>query len=465
MLICLKILVLLWLVNLAPPLLAHYLGTTWDAPVDRHHSWRDGRELFGPHKTLRGLGAGIAAGCLVGWLLGFYWWAALSAAASSMAGDLLSSFIKRRLQIPSGHNLAGLDQLFEGALPLLPLAAAYALGVWQIVGVLAVFCGGAYVGSRLLDELLRKRPSAAYRRPLNSRTRLREIRSCQITSQPFHYLLNFEDAIYYHVIMRGTFRALGVYHRGMRNALEIDVNRFTLNFPDLPAAFDGYTFLFLSDLHLDGLEGLTDRLRELLSALPVDLCVLGGDLRMETHGPYAKVLREMRRLVPSIRARDGIYSVLGNHDCLELVEPLQELGIRYLVNDARAVERTGQRLWLVGVDDPHYYQCHSVPEAFQGVPEREFRVFVAHSNEIYRQAAAYAPQLYLCGHTHAGQIQIPGIGPVFTHSKAPRRMSEGIWHYRGMTGYTSRGVGVSGAPVRFFCRGEVAVITLTRTPE
>ena len=462
MLICLKILILLWLVNLAPPLLAHYLDTRWDTPVDRHRLWLDGRELLGPHKTLRGLAAGIAAGLLVGLLLGLHWWAALAAAGLSMIGDLLSSFIKRRLQIPSGRNVAGLDQVLEGALPLLLLASVYGLGRWQVVLLLAVFCCGAYAGSWLLHEMLRKRPCGLHRRPLNSRIRLREIRSCQITSRPFHYLLNFEDAIYYHVIMKGTFRALGIYHRGVRNALEIDLNRYTLPFADLPAAFDGYTILFLSDLHLDGLEGLTERLRELLHGVTVDLCIVGGDLRMETHGPFARVLQEMRRVVPLIHAHDGLYSVLGNHDCLEIVEPLEKLGIDYLVNDARLIERSGQRLWLVGVDDPHYYQCHNLAEAFEGVPKQDFKVFVAHSNEIYREAAAFGPQLYLCGHTHAGQIQIPGFGPVFTHSKAPRRMSQGIWHHDGMTGYTSSGVGVSGAPVRFFCRGEVALITLAR---
>ena len=222
--------------------------------------------------------------------------------------------------------------------------------------------------------------------------------------------------------------------------------------------------MFLTDLHLDGLKGLTEKLQTLLRDLPADLCVIGGDLRMETHGPFSEALSLMRRLIPAIHAKDGIIGILGNHDCIEIVDVLEKEGMTFLVNDAMAVERNGDKIWFVGVDDPHYYRCDDLGQAFQGVREGDFAIFLAHSNEIYREARQYGAKLYLCGHSHAGQIQLPPLGPLFTHSRAPRRYSEGNWSYRGMKGYTSYGAGVSGVPLRFFSHGEVVLITLKRKP-
>ena len=101
-------------------------------------------------------------------------------------------------------------------------------------------------------------------------------------------------------------------------------------------------------------------------------------------------------------------------------------------------------------------------QAFEGVPREAFVIFLAHSPEVYTEAAAKGADIYLCGHTHGGQIRLPGIGAVFTHSRAPRRISAGAWTHDGMLGYTSVGVGVSGIPVRFGTRGEVLRLTLRR---
>jgi hypothetical protein len=193
-----------------------------------------------------------------------------------------------------------------------------------------------------------------------------------------------------------------------------------------------------------------------------DLCVVGGDVRMEMYGPMAPALRHLKRLLTHVRAADGIYGVLGNHDCIEMLPEFEAAGVSMLVNEAREIGRGGASFWLVGVDDPHYYRCHDLERAFRDTPAAAFTVFVAHSPELYREAARYGARLYLCGHTHGGQICLPGIGPLFTHSSAPRFTAAGLWSHAGMTGYTSRGAGASGGPVRFNCPGEVVLITLRR---
>ena len=105
--------------------------------------------------------------------------------------------------------------------------------------------------------------------------------------------------------------------------------KVSFHLSDLPRAFDGYKMLFVSDLHLDGLDGLTEKIIEIVRQTPADLCVLGGDFRMETYGPF--VAGFARRSVWSeIRAKDGILGVLGNHDCPEIVDSLRDTGLPFL---------------------------------------------------------------------------------------------------------------------------------------
>ena len=271
-----------------------------------------------------------------------------------MLGDLFSSFLKRRLSFTSGDAVPGLDQIPEGLLPFLLIAPYYSLSPGYVLLFGFAFGLGAYYGSVFLNRILLGRPFESYPRRIRALTRFRELISCQITAKPFPYLLNFEDAIYYHLVMKYAFKALGVYERGKQNALAIEKREVSFHLADLPRAFDGYKILFLSDLHLDGLEGLTEKLIEIVRQTPADLCILGGDFRMETYGPFVAGLRETLRLIPEIRAKDGILGVLGNHDCLEIVDSLRGHGVTFLVNDSREIKRDGQCIWIAGVDDCHY---------------------------------------------------------------------------------------------------------------
>lgn len=457
----LKLLLLLWSINFAPPLMAQLFEQRWNIPIDGDRLFADGHPLFGPHKTIRGVLAGILMGMCVGIVLGFPYWLGLGAGALSMAGDLFSSFLKRRLSFISGDVVPGLDQTPEGLFPFLILGPYFSLSLVYVVFCLAVFATGAYFGSIFLSHTLMRRPFASYPRPVRPKTRFRELISCQITTAPFYQILNFEDALYYHFLMETLFKAMGIYERGKSNALVLERKDVSFHFSDLPPAFDGYRILFLTDLHLDGLDGLTDRLLDIIRDIRADICILGGDFRMETHGPFADAMTQLDRVLPQVHVTEGVYGVLGNHDCIEIMDAL-EGRVTFMVNSSLKLQRNGEQIWLVGIDDPHYFKCHDLDQAFDEVPDKAFSILISHSNEIYKAAREYGPKLFLCGHTHAGQIRIPPIGPVFTHSSAPRSLCEGRWEYGGMLGYTSAGVGVSGVPVRYNSKGEVTVITLHR---
>jgi len=254
-------------------------------------------------------------------------------------------------------------------------------------------------------------------------------------------------------------RLSGLYQRGLRNALDIKLRRIELKFENLPAEFDGFRILQLSDPHVDFLAGPMDTALELISDEPVDLCVLTGDYRKRVSGPFEQILPSFEKLVSQSRARNGIYAILGNHDSADMVEPFEALGIRVLINETHTILRRGAMLHLTGTDDVHYYYTDAARQALAGAPEG-FKIALIHSPELADAAAENGFQLYLAGHTHGGQVCLPGGWPIITHMNRYRRYARGLWRHGDMRGYTSTGVGVSGLPVRFNTRGEVVLITL-----
>jgi predicted MPP superfamily phosphohydrolase len=259
----------------------------------------------------------------------------------------------------------------------------------------------------------------------------------------------------FEIFLRATF----LYRRGVRNALDIEINEIALEFDGLPVEFDGYRVLQISDPHLDALPDMAERLSTLLSAVSVDLCVLTGDYRFRVHGPFDRVRDAFDRVLPAIDAADGTIAILGNHDTVEMIPMFEKRGVRVIVNQTISLSRGDALLQITGVDDAYYYYTEDAVTALHNAPGG-FRIALAHSPDLAARAAEAGVDLYLTGHTHGGQVCLPGGWPMFTHSLADKRFTAGLWRHGRMTGYTSRGAGVSGLPVRYNCRGELTVITL-----
>lgn len=273
---------------------------------------------------------------------------------------------------------------------------------------------------------------------------------------------HFENVEWIPVVVRNVLRLTGLLERGERNARTPVLKRMTFTFPDLPPAFDGLRLLHLSDIHADGLQGLPEAIVALIADLDYDLCVLTGDYRFEIHGPCHNVYHHMKTILAAIRAPLGIYGILGNHDFIEEAEEFEKMGVRMLINESVEIRREDQSLWLVGLDDPHYYGCDDLPGALLKVPKDAFKILLVHTPEIIPEAESLGIHLYLCGHTHGGQICFPVVGPLLLNASCPRRYARGRWKYGRVQGYTSNGIGSSGVPVRFLCPPEAALIELRR---
>jgi predicted MPP superfamily phosphohydrolase len=280
----------------------------------------------------------------------------------------------------------------------------------------------------------------------------------RLTYGPRYFFFRHENVL--RPLLKHVLRAVGLLGRGERNALQPAILNMQLAFDSLPPGFCGFRILQLSDLHIDGIPGLAERVVEQIEHLEVDLCVLTGDYRFATSGPCHNVYPEMRKIVRAIRSRRGILGILGNHDYAEEVPELEAMGVRMLMN--AAVEIAGQHgsVWVAGVDDAWDYDCADLRRALSEVPAGAFKILLAHSPDIIGEASASGIQLYLCGHTHAGQIRLPLIGATLVPAKCERRFLQGRWKQGSMEGYTSSGIGCSMLPVRFGCPPEIGLIEL-----
>jgi uncharacterized protein len=276
----------------------------------------------------------------------------------------------------------------------------------------------------------------------------------QVFGQGINYF-HIENLKLSHFAIRASLRLTGLYGRGQRNAAQIEVKQNYVSSARIPKAFDGYTILQLSDLHVDISQDAMERLTTILQNINYDLCALTGDYRGRTFGPSHATLTGMSRVCAKIKK--PIYGVLGNHDTIRMLPGLEGMGIRMLLNECETIERDNQRIHLAGIDDAHFYRADNIEKAASEIPSGEFSILLSHTPEIYQPAALADFDLMLSGHTHGGQICLPGGVPITLSSVLPRYMASGAWKYRDMIGYTSVGAGTSIIPVRFNCPPEITL--------
>ena len=197
------------------------------------------------------------------------------------------------------------------------------------------------------------------------------------------------------------------------------------------------------------------RLTAIVPDIEYDLCVLTGDYRARDVGTLRTGTCRNGGLCSALKG--PIYGVLGNHDTIRMVPGLEDMGIQMLLNENHTIERGNQRIYLAGIDDAHFYRVDNIEKAATGIPFGDFSILLSHTPEVYQQASYADFSLLLSGHTHGGQICLPGRIPITLSSVFPRQMGSGPWKYRDMIGYTSVGAGSCVVPVRYNCPPEITL--------
>ena len=232
----------------------------------------------------------------------------------------------------------------------------------------------------------------------------------------------------------------------------------TIRLAGLPPAFRGLRLLLVTDVHAGPFLAphvLAATFERLLSVEP-DLILVGGDLVSARYRELPDNARAFRLL----RAPLGVYAVLGNHDHYtgridDLASAIADCGIGVLHNRCVAIERAGERLWIAGVDDALLGRP-DLDRALEG--SRPPVILLSHNPDLLFEAARRGVALMLSGHTHAGQIRIPGLPVLYRQSRY--RLDEGRYRHDGTELVVSRGLGAVALPLRVACPPEAVLLTL-----
>jgi uncharacterized protein len=231
---------------------------------------------------------------------------------------------------------------------------------------------------------------------------------------------------------------------------------------DLPAAFDGYRIAQISDLHCGPLTSPAQVARWVaaVNALDADLVAVTGDLITSGDGYVAGVARELGRL----RASDGVFACMGNHDYFTdedsvLLHALEGAGLSVLRNRGVTIARQGAALYIGGVDDTWSARA-DVKGAMSARPAGTPAILLAHDPNLFPSAVEAGAALVLSGHTHGGQLAVPGFARRLNLARMITAFTSGLYTEGDATLYVNRGLGTTGPPIRLGVRPEIAVLTL-----
>jgi predicted MPP superfamily phosphohydrolase len=259
---------------------------------------------------------------------------------------------------------------------------------------------------------------------------------------------------------------------GYLESYRLQLKKIEIPLRRLPHQFDGFTIVQLSDFHYEEEFSAIPIRRsvELVNSLHPDLVVFTGDFvtvpmfrfGLQAARAAANAVFPCAAILSGIKARMGSFAILGNHDAYSnpalVASGLRSHGISLLKNSRVPIEHAGARFWLAGVDDALEGQP-DLGAAIEKIPNGEPIILLAHEPDFADQAALTPVDLQLSGHSHGGQIWIPGLGAPWLPPLA-RNYPRGFYKIENMVLYTNVGIGTIRAPIRINCIPEVTHITL-----
>jgi uncharacterized protein len=247
----------------------------------------------------------------------------------------------------------------------------------------------------------------------------------------------------------------------------IEVTHQRIVITKLPRAFDGFRIVQLSDIHHSpflGIEEIAEAVHR-ANELKPDLIALTGDYVSHSRD----YIDGCAQALGMLRARHGVFAVLGNHDhwtdAERMTASLTRHGIRVLVNENVRIGFNGSYVCLAGVDDL-MVRRDDLPRALRGAGSSETRILLAHNPAIIREAARAGVDLVLSGHTHGGQINwrlLIGREDRKTARwlrRPSRRLMRGLAQLGSTQIYVNRGLGTVVVPLRYGCPPEITLIEL-----
>jgi predicted MPP superfamily phosphohydrolase len=237
-------------------------------------------------------------------------------------------------------------------------------------------------------------------------------------------------------------------------------NRYRLPIPNLPSAFDGFRIVQIADLHLRAFwSDVYDHLIARVRQEAPDVIFMTGDL-VNNKRDHTKEAPFAHRLVSQLHAPHGIFGVLGNHDQYALPPKMEGSGIRFL-HRRHLIQVNGAQLEIIGLPGVVRSDVtRTVLDRFPPKDDRVPRLILSHYPDILRKAEFLRPDVYFAGHTHGGQICLPGGIPIIRHDSLPRRLTSGVHKVKDTWLVVSRGLGFTTLPIRLFCPAEVIEVTL-----
>ncbi len=243
----------------------------------------------------------------------------------------------------------------------------------------------------------------------------------------------------------------------------LDVTHETVRSERVCEAADGLRIVQFSDIHIcdDDDAGKLMRIVSAINREEPDIVVFTGDL-FDNFPAYEGTVEAIPAAFSQIRARIGKYAVLGNHDyeasALPKVREIwKNAGFTLLQDDSVRLSELG--ITVIGMDDWLFGPCEDA--CLDGVPDGDFRLLLCHEPDVAERLNTSKFDLMLSGHTHAGQVKLPGLGIVYTPPLG-RVYKEGRYDLENAVLYVNRGTGQSLLPIRFLATPEISVITLKK---
>lgn len=242
-----------------------------------------------------------------------------------------------------------------------------------------------------------------------------------------------------------------------------EITETDIHLSRLGSSFEGLRIVHLTDIHHSMYTPIVEveRAVQLANRLRPDLVAMTGDY--VTLSPT--YIGAVARVLGKLRARLGVFAVLGNHDFQvdadAITQALEAHRIQVLRNQHFALRSGRDRLWLVGVDDL-WWAADDLGAAMSRVPARDPKILLCHNPLGIHMAARYGIDLVLSGHTHGGQVRLPVVRKIFGRSKLGQRFVEGWNRLDGTQIYICRGIGKVLLPLRVGCPPEIACLRLRR---